>query len=75
MTMFSPNVGNKDKVIRTSIALILALLAYSQVLSGPWGLAALGIAFLLIATGYLRFCPLYRLFGIRTCPAPTSKQP
>jgi hypothetical protein len=73
--MFSPNVGNKDKFIRTTLALTLALLAYTQVLSGPLGLAALGIAFLLIATGYLRFCPLYKLLGIRTCPAPPSKQP
>jgi len=71
--MFAPNVGNKDKFIRTTLALILALLAYAQVLTGPWGLVALGIAFVLIATGYLRFCPLYKLLGLRTCPAPPTK--
>ena len=72
--MLNPNVGTQDKFIRTLIAVGLALLSYFNVLTGTWGLVALGVAVVLLLTGTFRFCPLYRLLGIRTCPAPSTKK-
>lgn len=72
--MLNPNVGTQDKFIRTLIAVGLALLSYFNVLTGTWGLVALGVAVVLLLTGTFRFCPLYRLLGIRTCPAPATKK-
>jgi hypothetical protein len=72
--MLTPNVGTRDKFIRTLIAVGLALLSYFNVLTGAWGMAALGVAVVLLLTGTFRFCPLYRLLGVRTCPLPDGKK-
>ena len=56
------NVGKIDQVLRIVIGLILL----SLVFIGPktlWGL----IGLILIATAGFRFCPAYRLLGLRTC--------
>lgn len=59
------NVGGIDRVLRIVVG--LALLSLFFVLDGSaryWGLV--GIVPLL--TGFLRFCPVYPLLGISTCP-------
>ena len=63
------NVGTLDRVLR--IGLGIALLAWMFAGEGAlhwWG--AIGIVPL--ATGVLGFCPLYGLFGLRTCPLARS---
>jgi hypothetical protein len=57
-----PNVGTIDQALRVAIGLLLVILAASGVI-GLWGYVGL----LLIATGAVRFCPAYRLFGLSTC--------
>ena len=57
-----PNVGTIDQAVRVAIGLLLVILAASGVI-GLWGYVGL----LLIATGAVRFCPAYRLFGLSTC--------
>lgn len=59
------NVGSIDKVVR----IILGFVLLSLVFTGPktlWGL----IGFVPLLTGFVSFCPLYALFGVRTCPLP-----
>lgn len=61
------NEGAVDRGLR--IALGLGLLSLTVV--GPqtwWGLTGL----LPLATGFVGFCPLYRLLGISTCPTRTT---
>ncbi|MCG8563256.1 MAG: DUF2892 domain-containing protein [Hyphomicrobiales bacterium] len=56
------NVGTLDRVLRVVVGLALI----SLVFVGPqtlWGLVGL----VPLATAAIRFCPLYRLLGIRTC--------
>ena len=61
------NVGNADRVIR--IVLGLALLSLLFILEGNARFIGLaGIVPLLTAT--IRFCPLYTVLGMRTCPMP-----
>ncbi len=63
------NVGGFDRVFR--IVAGLALLSLFFVLDGSaryWGL--IGIVPLL--TAIVRFCPLYSLVGINTCPVQTK---
>ena len=57
-----PNVGNMDRWLR--IALGVALLVWAATGGPAW--AWLGVIPLL--TGLFRFCLLYRLLGIDTCP-------
>ena len=56
------NVGTIDRIVRAVLGLVLL----SQVFVGletPWG----WIGVILLATAAFRFCPAYRLFGLRTC--------
>jgi hypothetical protein len=57
------NVGNIDRALR----IVLGLVLLSLVVVGPktlWGLVGL----VPLATGLMRFCPVYPLLGISTCP-------
>ena len=56
------NVGGLDRLLRIVVGLVLIALAATHVV-GWWGW--LGVIPLL--TGIVRFCPVYRLLGIRTC--------
>jgi hypothetical protein len=60
--MFTTNVGNVDRLFR----IVLGLILISLVFVGPqtaWGW--LGI--IPLATGLLRTCPAYSIFGLNTC--------
>lgn len=64
MAVFVQNTHNFDRAFR--IILGVALLAIVFVgPQTPWGW--LGI--IPLATGLSGFCPIYRLFGVSTCPA------
>jgi len=56
------NVGTTDRVIRIVAGLaLIALTLMGQI--GIWGWLGL----VPLATAFLKFCPAYTLFGIRTC--------
>jgi hypothetical protein len=57
------NVGTIDRVLRVVAGLVLTGLAASGTV-GMWGY--IGVVPLL--TGLFRFCPLYPLIGMNTCP-------
>jgi hypothetical protein len=60
------NVGGIDRVLR--IVAGVGLLSLVFALPEPnrwWGL----VGIVPLATGFMRFCPLYTLLGISTCPA------
>lgn len=59
------NVGNADRIIRVVIG--LALISLFFVLPGMWKMLGL-IAIVPLATAAIGWCPLYAMFGIRTCP-------
>ena len=56
------NVGTIDRILRIALGVALVALAATGHI-GVWGY--LGVVPL--ATGLFRFCPAYRLLGIRTC--------
>ena len=64
--MFKRNVGGGDAVVRVLIAAILIGMAI--IYDFKWGLLGLIPLF----TGVVGVCPLYSVFGIRTCPAPKA---
>lgn len=63
------NVGGIDRILRIVLGAVLILLAVFNVI-GWWGW--LGV--IPLATGLFRFCPLYPIFGITTCPL-TGRKP
>lgn len=62
------NMGKTDKAIRVVIALALAALYIMEVLTGTIGIIAVVVAAVFLLTSLVSFCPLYAIFGIRTCP-------
>lgn len=61
--MFKTNVGGIDRILR----IVLGVVLISQVFLGlhtPWG----WIGIVPLATGFLRTCPLYSIFGFNSCP-------
>lgn len=57
------NVGGIDRVLRIAVGAGLVVAAATSTL-GPW--AYVGVIPLL--TGLFRFCPVYPLLGMSTCP-------
>lgn len=61
------NMGVTDKTIRIVIAILLAVLYFTEVISGTIGAVGLSVAGIFILTSLINFCPLYAIFGIKTC--------
>jgi hypothetical protein len=59
------NAGTLDRTIRIALGITLIALVFVGPRT-PFGY--LGLVPLL--TGLVGFCPVYRLFGLSTCPAP-----
>jgi hypothetical protein len=62
------NEGTADRIIRVVIGLGLLSIVFVGPQT-PWG----WIGVVPLATGILGFCPLYKVLGLNTCPAPTKK--
>ena len=61
------NMGNIDKVIRLIIAVILATLYHTGVVSGTFGIVLVAAAIVLLIITLTGFCGLYTILGINTC--------
>jgi hypothetical protein len=61
--MFKTNEGTIDRALRIIVgAVLIALVFFGP--QTPWG----WIGLVPLATGLIGWCPIYPLFGIRTCP-------
>ncbi len=67
------NVGGIDRILRFVVGAVLAVIGLKPDLVGitgegalHWVLLAVGIV--MVGTAALRFCPLYPLIGLNTCP-------
>jgi hypothetical protein len=61
------NMGNADRMIRIIIAAIVAILFFTNVISGTLGIVLMALAGIFVLTSLISFCPLYAPFGITTC--------
>jgi len=62
------NMGKTDKTVRIILAALIAILYFTNVISGTLGLILLALAAVFVLTSLISFCPLYAPFGINTCP-------
>lgn len=60
------NMGTADKVIRTLIAVVIAILFITKVITGTLAIILLIFAAIFLLTSFISFCPLYLPFGINT---------
>jgi hypothetical protein len=61
------NMGMADRVIRTVIAVAIAVLYFFNVIGGTLALILGIVAVLFLLTSLVSFCPSYVPFGISTC--------
>ena len=61
------NMGAVDKATRILGTSALAVLSFTQVITGTLGIVLLVLAIVLVLTGLIGFCPLYWPFGISKC--------
>lgn len=66
-------MGKRDKFIRIGVALVLAVLVASEMITGTLAFVALGIAIVFLLTSFMSFCPLYTLLGINTRQKQTNE--
>ena len=59
-------MGTVDKSLRIFAAAILALLYFTEVITGTLGIVLLVVAGVFLLTSLISFCPLYPLVGLNT---------
>lgn len=60
------NMGKVDRSIRILVAVAIAALYYSNIITGTLGIGLLIVAVAFVITSFVGFCPLYFPFGIAT---------
>ncbi|MBV6655718.1 MAG: DUF2892 domain-containing protein [Mameliella sp.] len=60
------NMGNMDKTVRIVIAIVIAALYFTNVITGTLGIVLLVLAGVFVLTSLINFCPLYAPFGLST---------
>ena len=62
------NMGSTDKIIRILVAVVIAALYFTNTITGTLGIVLMVLAVVFLLTSLIGFCPLYKIFGISTCP-------
>ena len=65
------NMGNADRIIRVLIAVIIAILYFTNTITGTLGYILLGVGGVFLLTSLIGSCPLYSLFGLNSCKVKT----
>jgi len=60
------NMGNLDRVLRITVALVIIALYFTSVISGTVAIIGLVLSGIFILTSFIGVCPLYLPFGINT---------
>jgi hypothetical protein len=60
------NVGFVDMFIRIFLGIVMIGMAVANVFPAPWGMIIGIVGIVPLATGLMKFCPLYTLLGINT---------
>ena len=61
------NMGAVDRILRILIAIGVAYLYFTGIVSGAFGIILIILAAIFVVTSLVGRCGLYTLFGIKTC--------
>ena len=64
------NMGTADRVIRTLIALVIAVLYFTGKISGTLAIVLGIVAIAFLVTSFVGWCPSYLPFGLSTRKPP-----
>lgn len=60
------NMGQTDKMIRLSVAVLIAIMFFMNWISGTTAIVLGIIAIIFAATSFINFCPIYSILGMNT---------
>lgn len=60
------NMGTADRTIRALIAIVIAILYFTNTITGTSAIVLMVVSAVFLLTSFLSFCPIYTLLGIRT---------
>lgn len=60
------SMGTADKAIRILVAVVIAVLYFTNTISGTLAIVLGIFAVVFVLTSFISFCPLYLPFGINT---------
>ena len=66
-------MGSTDSIIRIILAIVFAVLYFSNLITGTLGIVLLAVAAVFLITSIFRFCPLYPIIGLNTCKSTDKK--
>ncbi len=77
--MFTPNVGNPERILRIIMGIVLFAIAFVVIGGGVWQWVAAGVGVVLIVTGIAGVCWLYSAIGWitgnkRLCPTCSPRE-
>lgn len=61
------NMGDLDRGLRITIAIVIAALYFSDTIGGILAYILMVFATIFLLTSFIGVCPLYSLLGIKTC--------
>jgi hypothetical protein len=61
-----PNMGTIDRVVRVLVAVVIAVLYFTEQITGTAAIILGALAAIFILTSLMSFCPLYLPFGLST---------
>ena len=65
-------MGSTDQIVRVLIAVVVAALFFTNVISGVLGIVLLAVAGIFVLTSVVSFCPIYAVFGLSSCPVDSK---
>lgn len=60
------NMGTWDRITRFALAALIAILYFTNVISGTWAIILGIVAVIALVTSLVGVCPLYKVLGIST---------
>ncbi len=60
------NIGTTDKIVRIGLAALIAILYFTDKISGTTAIILGVLAIVFVLTSFIGFCPLYAPFGFST---------
>ena len=72
--MLKKNLGMSDRVIRWILAVLIAIVYFTGLLTGIVGTILLVLAVAIAITGSIGWCPVYLPFGLNTYVSKQAKK-
>lgn len=66
------NVGTQDRILRFALAAVAVVAAFLVGPTSVWGIILFVVAVVLVGTGLVGFCPIWRLLGVNTHRSKTD---